>query len=499
MKSRQLKSIREYITTLEEIGEIKLIDEEVDWNLEMGAIIRYCNENGLPAPLFNNVKDTKGFRVLGAPVGISKEDKLYLARYALSIGLSPTATGQDIVNALIKGRNNKPIPPIEVLSAPCKENIIKSADIDLYKLPVPLAHMGDGGRYINTFGTIIVQTPDEKWTNWSIARIMIADKAKMTGLVLPFQHIGKIHAEWKKINKPTPFALALGTQPMIPIIASTPLPKGMNEVDYIGGYFGNPLELVRAETSNLLIPIESEIVIEGTISHNETANEGPMGEYPGYIWNKSASKQPVYNVTCITHRDDAILPMVVTGAPIDDAHPVIGIGGAAEILHCLRSSGVPATMAWSPLETACHWLVITMPRDWKKKMNSNTKDLMQNIADVIFNNKFSTVTSKILVLGDDIDPTNTSEVLWAYTTRVHPTRDVYTYTDHVTISLLGYLSNEERRNGKTTAVIYNGLAPDEWEEKDYPIRSSFKYGYPKQIQEKALLKLKNARFIKEYN
>ncbi|MDD9783125.1 UbiD family decarboxylase [Priestia megaterium] len=494
MKKKQLKSMREYLAALEEIGEVKTINEEVDWDLEMGAIIRYCNETGSPAPLFTNVKDAKGFRALGAPAGVSKQDKLYLSRYALSIGLPATATGQDIVNALIEGRNNEPIPPVEVSNGPCKENIIKGDDVDLYKLPVPLAHMGDGGRYINTFGTIIVQTPDGKWTNWSIARIMIADKTKMTGLVIPFQHIGRVHAEWKKIGKPTPFALVLGSQPMIPIISSTPLPEGMNEVDYIGGYFGEPLELVKAEESNLLVPAEAEIVVEGTISHEETAEEGPMGEYPGYIWNKSSSQKPVYNVTSISHRDNAVLPVVVAGAPIDDDHPVMGIGGAAEILHCLREAGIPATMTWSPFETACHWLVITMPKDWKEQMNSNSEELMQKIADVVFTNKFSTIISKVVVLGDDIDPTNTDEVLWAYTTRVHPTRDLYTYTDHTTIPLVGYLSEEERINGKTTAAIYNGLAPDEWKAEDYPIRSDFNHGYPKEIQESALTKLKKAGF-----
>ncbi|MFB5675362.1 UbiD family decarboxylase [Paenibacillus terreus] len=495
MNKKQIKSLREYVKALEEINDVHMITEEVDWNLEMGAIIRYCNETGSPAPLFTNIKDSrKGIHVLGAPVGVSNLPHQYYARFALSIGLPPHATGQELVHALLEARNNPSVPPVEVKDAPFKKNKIEGDDIRLFDWPAPMAHMGDGGRYINTFGTIIVQTPDGKWTNWSIARIMIADQTKMTGLIIPFQHIGRVHEEWKKVGKPTPFALVLGSQPIIPIVSSTPLPEGMNEADYIGAYFGQPLELVRAETSDLLVPADAEIVIEGTISHEETAPEGPMGEYPGYMWETPPVQSPVYHVSCISHRDDAILPMVVTGAPTDETHIVAGIGGSAEILHCLREANIPATMVWTPFEAACHWLVITMPEHWQKQMQCSERELMDRFASVIFANKYSTMVSKVIVLGDDIDPTNLSEVAWGYATRVHPANDVYTYPNHKTIRLVAYLTNEEKAKGETVAVIYNGLAPEEWNGKAYPTRCSFHFGYPEDVKESAIRKLKNAGY-----
>lgn len=108
---KHLKSLREYIDALKAIGEIQEIDKEVDWNLEIGAICRRCYETGASAPLFNTIKGIeKGFRVLGAPVGISSQSKLYLSRIAVSLGLASTATGREIIDTLVEARSQKFIP-----------------------------------------------------------------------------------------------------------------------------------------------------------------------------------------------------------------------------------------------------------------------------------------------------------------------------------------------------------------------------------------------------
>src|ERR1700677_2191930 len=92
---KHIKSLREYMDALKELGELQEIDKKVDWNLEIAAITRRCYETGAPAALFNTIKDTEsGFRVLGAPAGISRQPGLYLSRVAVSLGLNPCATGQ---------------------------------------------------------------------------------------------------------------------------------------------------------------------------------------------------------------------------------------------------------------------------------------------------------------------------------------------------------------------------------------------------------------------
>ena len=282
MSHTYLKDLREYIDALRALGECVDVSVEVDWNLEMGAIIRRCYETGAPAPLFTRITgiDTN-FRAFGAPAATSRQKELYLCRVAISLGLPPTASGSEIVEALAAARKAAPIRPKIVASRPCKQNKLLGADVDLTRLPSPLAHAGDGGRYINTWGTVVVRTPDGSWTNWGIARVMLLDRNRMTGIVHPLQHLGQVHGMWKNLGRPTPFAMFQGGPPFIPFVSGMPIPAGASEVDYMGAYFGQPVELVKCETVDLEVPATSEIVIEGYISDTETAMEGPMGEYAG--------------------------------------------------------------------------------------------------------------------------------------------------------------------------------------------------------------------------
>ncbi len=151
-------------------------------------------------------------------------------------------------------------------SGPCQENRLVGDEVDLWRLPTPLIHDGDGGRYLNTWGTIVARTPDGRWTNWSISRIMVIGKQTMTGIVLPRQHLGMIHAQWKALGKPMPFALALGTEPVIPFVSGMPLAEGVDEADFIGGYLGEPVDVVDCHSVDLQVPATSEIVIEGMLS-----------------------------------------------------------------------------------------------------------------------------------------------------------------------------------------------------------------------------------------
>src|SRR5438132_11540209 len=121
-RMRHLKSLREYIDELKALGEVQEIDVEVDWNLEMGAIIRRSYELRAPAPLFNRIKGIEpGFRVLGAPAGLSRQKGRALVRLALSLGLPETASARALVEALAQAHDKPPIPPRRVASGPCKE------------------------------------------------------------------------------------------------------------------------------------------------------------------------------------------------------------------------------------------------------------------------------------------------------------------------------------------------------------------------------------------
>src|ERR1700756_4020731 len=181
------RDLREYVEAPREIGEVVEIDREVDWNLEIGAIARRCYESGAPAPLFNSVKDAApGFRAMSAVVGASNQPGLRLARIALTLGLPARSTAREIIDALVAARRRELIPPVRVETGPCKQNVLLGGDVDLMRLPLPMLHHGDGGRYLNTLGLIVVKSPDGSRTNWSVARIMVLDGRRATGVIVPF-------------------------------------------------------------------------------------------------------------------------------------------------------------------------------------------------------------------------------------------------------------------------------------------------------------------------
>jgi len=293
---KRLKDYREFINELKKLDDIKEVNYDIDPNLEMAAYTRRSISLKAPASIFNNVRGAqKGLRAMGAPASLCSNPEIPAARVAISVGLPATGTWTDIVQELAKARKAKAIPPVTVKTAPCKENILMGKDANLDIFPIPYLHEGDGGYYSNTWGSIIVRTPDGKWTSCSIARIQKLDSYSMTGLFMMPQHIACVWEEWVKIGKPMPFALVQGCEPAIPIVSSMPLERYINELDYLGGYYNEPIEVVKCETIDLEVPASSEIVIEGHVSIGRDALEGPFGEFPGYL-AADTSMQPVYHV-----------------------------------------------------------------------------------------------------------------------------------------------------------------------------------------------------------
>jgi UbiD family decarboxylase len=479
-----LKSLREYVDALRGFGEIQDVDVEVDWNLEMGAIIRRTYELRAPAPLFNRIKGIEpGFRVLGAPAGLSGNKTHPLVRVALSLGLPAASSAKEIVEALADAHRKTPIPPRRVASGPCKENKLLGDKVDLLRLPAPLIHDGDGGRYLNTWGTIIVRTPDGRWTNWSITRIMLAGKNTMVGGVIPRQHLGIIYAQWKALNRPMPFALAIGTDPVIPFVSGMPLDENMDEADFIGGYAGEAIDVIDCETVDLQVPATSEIVLEGTLSASETAWEGPMGEYSGYLSPQGGMPSPIFHVSGMTYRNQPILPVVAAGEPVEENHTCWGLTVSAQILWDLRKAGFPVATCFLPFESAAHWLVVAVKRDAVGNAAAGDR-LAREIGAAIFGSRSGSFIPKIILVGDDVDPSNLDELVWAFATRNHPERGQILFHDQKVLPLVAFLSDDERRQARGTKVLYNCLPFEDCPPEKTPRRSSFRFAWPAAIQQK---------------
>lgn len=276
-------NFRSFVEALKEDGDLVEIDEEIDPHLEVGAIIRKVCETNDKAPLFNNMKGAKDglWRILGAPASLRRNPEDKWGRIARHLALPPTSSMKDIQDKMLSAAHAKPLPPNIVEDGPVKENKLFGDDFDLTMLPAPFLHQADGGKYVQTYGMHIVQTPDKKWTNWSIARAMVHDKNHLTGLVIEPQHIWQIHQMWKHEGKDVPWALAFGVPPIAIMAASMPIPDGVTEAGYVGAMAGSPLDVVKCETNDLYVPANAEIVLEGTLSITETGPEGPFGKMHG--------------------------------------------------------------------------------------------------------------------------------------------------------------------------------------------------------------------------
>ncbi|MBN1547140.1 MAG: UbiD family decarboxylase, partial [Syntrophaceae bacterium] len=368
------KDLREFIKALEDNNLAVNVEREVNWNQEIGAITRRVNEIGAPSPLFLNVTGyPKGYRVFGAPINT-------WAKAAVAFGLEPEVGAEGVCNYLREKMGEK-IPPVTVdkKKAACKENIILGDDVDVTRLPAPVSHDGDGGRYLSTWHCNVTKDPETGWVNWGMYRSMIATKNTLTGIIRPTVHMGyNYFRHYKKNGKDMPFAIAIGTEPVSAFMAASKPPAGVSECEIVGALRGEPIELVKCELSDLEVPASSEIVLEGVISVKESDFEGPFGEWTGYSANVR-DKRPVYKIKCITHRNDPILTYSCTGTPTDESGLVIGAWRSAELTDVLEREGIPVTGVYYPPECAVFLAVVGIKSSVMKSAN-----IAQRISSRIF-------------------------------------------------------------------------------------------------------------------
>ncbi|KAG7289269.1 hypothetical protein NEMBOFW57_005634 [Staphylotrichum longicolle] len=498
---------RSFVEALRQDGDLANIEAEVDPRLEVAAIIRRCYEKRAKAPLFNKVMGATEdglFRILGAPGGLSSDTNFPYRRLARHMGLPPDAGLGAIIDAMLAAKGKPLIPPVRVETGPCKERKILGDDIDLTKLPSPLLNRADGGNYIQTLGVNIVPDVDGKWVNWSIVRAMVHDKTRLVGLIMKPQHIAQIFARWKETTGGAqtpgaedgiPFAIAMGAPPIATMAASMPLPAGVSEAEYVGALCGVPLELVKCETNDLLVPSTSEIVLEGTISLTETAKEGPFGEMHGYSFLDEADglPQPIYNVKAITYRDGAILPVCVPGRAKggpDETHTMIGTLAAAEMREQLVRAGLPVLQVFTPYETQVIWAVVQVDRVRLRDMKTNAKALCTTIGDIVFRQKCGMQVHRVLVVGDDIDLFDfAGDVTWAFATRCRPAEDEFHFEDVPAYPLVPYMSHGPGTKLTGGKVVANCLLPGEYDytpETQAWVTCDFANGYPEEVKEKVL-------------
>jgi UbiD family decarboxylase len=488
-RARIPKSYRDYLDLLKGMGELVEIDDEVDWYLELGAIFRHSAETLAPGAIFNNVKGCPpGFRAADFGMGKSGRSGQPWARLAVMLGLPPGTDLMSIQHAYLDAMDTgtrQPPRMVDPANAPCKQNKWFGDDIDITKFPAVVGHDGDGGRYINTGGINIVRTPDGRWTNWSTNRGEIVDRNHMTGLWMKGQHNGMIWRMWQAEGKDMPWAVAMGVSPVVATQAGSRCPDWVDEYDRASALLNDAIEMVQCETNDLLVPADCEIVIEGVVSHNEVEAEGPFGEYPGYMGDDRMGPQPRQTITAVTFRNDPILPISLPGVPTDNCHVSQGFFQAADTTVAFRAASLPVIDANLLFESALCWLVVRVREDWHSVTGWTVDELMNKIATTYWTQHILTCT-KILVVGEDIDPADPDAVTWAFATRNHPTLGAYNFPqfEQYGSGLETYHSQAELVRGEGGLVVYSCLTLQEGLGHPKKTVLSFETNYPGAIQAK---------------
>jgi phenylphosphate carboxylase alpha subunit len=461
--------IRGFIDKLEKEGEIQRIEEEVDWNLEVGAITRRAAELGLPAPFFQKIKDyPREYRMLGEVLSTHK-------RVALAMDMDKNTHPRELIEEYLR-RKKVGVKPVLVKDGPCKENIRRGSKIDLLEFPVPFIHVGDGGRYIGTWHLTICKDLNSDWVNWGMYRHMLHDRNTIGLQAGPPTHVRRILQGWEDRGKPMEVAIAIGVEPVSTFCAAASTPYGVSEVDVIGGIRGEPMQLIKCETVDLEVPASSEIVIEGHVGLGETMKEGPFGEYTGYMGGHTEPR-PVIHVTAVSYRNSPIFTMTNEGMPVTGTHATQSVTRSAESFEVLKAAGVPVTGVYEHTE-GCTLLIVVAVRAGLARAD--------DVAHAIWASRVAQSTPYIIVVEDDVDPFDLRQVLHAVVSKCHPWRGIVRLEHTRGQALIPWLSRYEQKYLLGSRVYFDCTWPPDWDPADVPVKCSFEKIYPVEVKQRAL-------------
>ena len=319
----KFKDLREYIAFLESKGDLRRIKTPVNPELEITEIADRVIKSGGPALLFES---PEGFDI---PVLINMFGSEQRMAWALGVDHLDDVVARvqgllELMHGPPEGLLNKlrtlgqlvhlgSFQPKTVSRAPCQDVMVQGEDVDLYKFPITKCWPLDGGPFI-TLPLVITKDPKTGVQNYGTYRLQVYDR-RTTGMHWQTHKVGTHHYRLSRelgLEK-IDVAVAIGADPATMWTGSAPLPPDMDEMVVAGFLREEGVELVKAKTSDLLVPAEAEIVLEGYVVPGEERPEGPFGDHTGYY--SMEDPYPVFHVTCITHRRQPIYPATIVGRP----------------------------------------------------------------------------------------------------------------------------------------------------------------------------------------
>jgi UbiD family decarboxylase len=403
-----------WLEKAEAAGELKRITAEVDPDLEISTITYLSNSQKGPALLFENIKGHPGQRALYNMIGLS------VNRLCLTMGEAPCAHPLDAVQ-LLKQKIHRKLPWQEVSQddAVSSENIVTGDDINILQFPAPRMWPLDGGKYLGTGDAIVTKDPDSGRINLGCYRMMIKGPREV-GLYTSPGHDGTLDRDkWWKMGKPMPVAAAFGIDPLLFMVAATTFPKTESEYEYFGGINGSPAKVFMGDVTGLPIPASAEIILEGFLHPGETFAEGPFGEFTGY-YGRPGDVTPYMRIEKVRYRSNPTLTCaLMADGTANESGLLCALTRASAVWAEFEKLGIPGIQGvWSVPEATGVGITIVSLKQMYAGHASQVMSLAAQVTSGAYFNKY------VIVVDDDVDPTNMSEVLWAMTTRSRPAQSI---------------------------------------------------------------------------
>ena len=404
--------LRVWLKKLEDHGAVQTV-KGMHWDLEIGVATRARTPHGRGrmvesdrAFLFDDIVDyPSGFRILtntGSTPRLS----------ALTMGMPIPASGKELTRALRKKlveweATHDKFEPQVVKTGPILENVDCGKDVNLFKFPIPKWHPLDAGRYIGPGVAVITQDPDTGETNLGTYRCQVHDE-KTTGVWISPGHHGRLHREkYHAQGKPCPMAISIGHHPLVFVMASNHVPFG-SEYNLIGAASGEPVKVIKEELTGLPIPAQSEIVIVGWCPPDKRRIEGPFGEGGAGDYYHPPESQNIIEVERIYYRNNPIIHGGVSG--------IVGLGNAMLLNH-LQRCGVPDVQAvWTG--EGGKVVVVSIKQRYGGHARQAALVASQAPAGGVYHGRY------VIVVDEDVDPSNLKDVMWAMCTRSNPAIDI---------------------------------------------------------------------------
>jgi len=436
------QDLRDFIALLEERGELKRIQQEIDPYLEITEISDRTLKAQGPALLFENVKGHDMpvlANLFGTPdrvaLGMGQESVTALRDVGKLLAFlkepEPPKGFRDALNLLPKYKKVLSMSPKSIKKAPCQQVVMSGDDVDLTKLPIQHCWPGDVAPLV-TWGLTVTRGPHKERQNLGIYRQQLLGPNKLIMRWLSHRGGALDFQEWcqQHPGEKFPVSVALGADPATILGAVTPVPDSLSEYAFAGLLRDSKTEVTQCLSNDLQVPAHAEIILEGYIEPGEMAPEGPYGDHTGYY--NEVDEFPVFTVTHVTHRKDPIYHSTYTGRPPDEP-AVLGVALNEVFIPLLQKQFPEIVDFYLPPEGCSYRLaVVTM----KKQYPGHAKRVMMGVWSFLRQFMY---TKFVIVCDDDVNARDWKDVIWAMTTRMDPARDT-TLVENTPIDYLDFAS-----------------------------------------------------------